>query len=442
MGNIIRRKFTSEVCRTVYPCTSCSRDVIDFEDPNAKFADNYVKTTKYTFLTFLPLNLWEQLHRFANCYFLFIVFLNFMPRVEAFAKELAAIPVIAVLAFTAIKDGFEDLKRFRADKRVNSTEANVFSVGEMTYVKRKWAEIRPGDFVKLHTNEVIPADILLLKSSEISGMCHIETANLDGETNLKQRECVHSSQIQNFTPEEFTWPVEVEAPNPELYSFSGRIQTPVPTVVKKENLLLRGCILRNTDSVEGMVIYAGRETKTVLNNSGRKFKRSKLERRLNKDIIWCILILAILCITGSVGSYIWLSSLPGANIPFVKTEETDNIALSAFINFWTFVIILQAVIPLPLYITVEGVKVLQIFYMEHDLGLYDAIRDRRVEVHAFNIPEDLGQIEYVFCDKTGTLTENRMVFKRAVINGIDYWVDEELPVEVLDENVPQDTDVS
>eukprot|EP00108_Taenia_solium_P007625 TsM_001104100 transcript=TsM_001104100 gene=TsM_001104100 len=472
MGNIIRRKSTSEVCRTVHPCTSYSRDLIDFEDPNAKFADNYVRTTKYTLLTFLPLNLWEQLHRFANCYFLFIVFLNFMPRVEAFAKELAGIPVMAVLAFTAIKDGFEDLKRFRADQRVNSTEANVFSVGEMAYVKRKWAEIRPGDFVKLHTNEVIPADILLLKSSEISGMCHIETANLDGETNLKQRECVRSSQIQlkellkvnshlcklfmsardynmifyqlrqTFTPEEFLWPVEVEAPNPELYRFSGRIQTPVPTVVKKENLLLRGCILRNTDSVEGMVIYAGRETKTVLNNSGRKFKRSKLERRLNKDIIWCILILVILCITGSVGSYIWLSSLPGANIPFLKTEETDNMALSAFINFWTFVIILQALIPLPLYITVEGVKVLQIFYMEHDLGLYDATRDRCVEAHAFNIPEDLGQIEYVFCDKTGTLTENRMVFKRAVINGIDYWVDEELPVEVLDENVSQDTDVT
>ncbi|KAL5104389.1 putative phospholipid-transporting ATPase VA [Taenia crassiceps] len=365
-----------------------------------------------------------------------------MPRVEAFAKELAALPVMAVLTFTAIKDGFEDLKRFRADKRVNSTETSVFSVEEGTYVMRKWADIRPGDFVKLHTNEVIPADILLLKSSDISGMCHIETANLDGETNLKQRECVRSSHIHAFTPEEFLWPVEVEAPNAELYHFSGRIHTPVPTVVRKENMLLRGCILRNTDSVEGMVIYAGRETKTALNNSSREFKRSELEKRLNRDIIWCILILAILCITGSVGSYIWLSSLPGANIPFLKPEESDNIVLSAFINFWTFVIILQAVIPLPLYITVEGVKVLQIFFMEHDLGLYDARRDRRIETHAFNIPEDLGQIEYVFCDKTGTLTENKMVFKRAVINGIDYWVDEELPVEVLDENVSQDTDVT
>ncbi|VDD79951.1 unnamed protein product [Mesocestoides corti] len=284
-----------------------------------------------------------------------------MPRVEAFAKEVSVIPVLFVLAATAVKDGFEELRRHRADQKA-------------------------------------------------------------------------------FTPEEFSWPVEVEAPNAELYHFSGRIYSPEPVIVRKDNLLLRGCIVRNTDTVEGMVIYAGRETKAALNNSGRKFKRSKLERRLNRDIIWCILILVILCITGSVGmfrlfysfnyfychlgSYIWLHSLPGENILFLESLESKDILLSAFINFWTFVIIFQAVIPLPLYITIEGVKILQVFFMHNDLGLYDSERDRRAEVHAFNIPEDLGQVEYVFCDKTGTLTENKMVFKRAVINGVDYWVDE------------------
>lgn len=62
--------------------------------------------------------------------------------------------------------------------------------------------------------------------------------------------------------------------------------------------------------------------------------------------------------------------------------------------------------------------------MNNDIELYDPMRNKRIEVHAFNIPEDLGQIEYVFCDKTGTLTKNKMIFKRAVINGIDYCADE------------------
>ena len=128
MGNIIRRKSQAEVSRTVYPCTSYPRDLVNFEDPNAEFANNYVKTTKYTIWTFIPLNLWEQLHRFANCYFIFILGLNFIPQVGAFAKELAILPVLGVLAFTAIKDGIEDLKRFRADKVVNNTVVEVFSV--------------------------------------------------------------------------------------------------------------------------------------------------------------------------------------------------------------------------------------------------------------------------------------------------------------------------
>ncbi|VDL57277.1 unnamed protein product [Hymenolepis diminuta] len=186
----------------------------------------------------------------------------------------------------------------------------------------------------------------------------------------------------------------------------------------------------------------GRETKAFLNNSGRKFKRSKLERQLNRDIIWCILILIILCATGAIGSFVWLHSLPGDNILFLLSEVSSNIPLSAFINFLTFVIIFQAVIPLPLYLTIEGVKMVILFFMNNDIELYDPMRNKRIEVHAFNIPEDLGQIEYVFCDKTGTLTKNKMIFKRAVINGIDYCADEEIPMEMLDGDTDHQTIVT
>ncbi|BHF63667.1 Probable phospholipid-transporting ATPase VB [Sparganum proliferum] len=216
----------------------------------------------------------------------------------------------------------------------------------------------------------------------------------------------------------------------ELYEFSFKSSlAPKPIIVRKENLLLRGCILRNTDSVEGMVIYAGRETKAVLNNSGRKFKRSKLERRINKDIIWCVLILAIVCITGAVGCYIWLQSFPSYEIPFLAGHKSEDSSFEAFTNFWTCIIIFQNIIPLPLYVTIEFVKLFQVWFIANDVELYDEKKNKRVEVRAFNIPEDLGQIEYVFCDKTGTLTENKMEFRRAAINGVDYWADEAIPSE-------------
>ncbi len=126
MGNYFKPKVQHEPLRTIHPSTAFPRDSEFFLDPNATYADNRGKTTKYTILTFIPLNLWEQLHRFANVYFIFIVILNFMPKVDAFAKEVAPIPVVIVLGLTAIKDGFEDLRRFIADKRVNQTEAEVF----------------------------------------------------------------------------------------------------------------------------------------------------------------------------------------------------------------------------------------------------------------------------------------------------------------------------
>ncbi|VEL29585.1 unnamed protein product [Protopolystoma xenopodis] len=119
-----------------------------------------------------------------------------MPEVNAFAKEVAPIPVVIVLAITGIKDAYEDFCRYRADKKVNNALCQVYCPNDRCYVKDEWSLIRPGDFVRLHANEVIPADILVLSSSDLSGICHIETANLDGENNLKQREIVKIASLE------------------------------------------------------------------------------------------------------------------------------------------------------------------------------------------------------------------------------------------------------
>lgn len=188
-------------------------------------ADNRLKTTKYTLLSFLPKNLFEQFHRLANVYFVLIALFNFVPVLNAFQPELALAPVLFILAVTAIKDLWEDYSRHRSDHEINHMDCLVYCRDEKKFVNRYWKEVRVGDFVQLRCNEIIPADILLLSSSDPDGLCHIETANLDGETNLKQRQVVREflELDAEFNPLKFTSIIECEKPNNDLSRFRGNI---------------------------------------------------------------------------------------------------------------------------------------------------------------------------------------------------------------------------
>lgn len=87
---------------------------------------NAIRTTKYTIFNFVFKNLWEQFHRWANLYFLFIVLLNYIPQVEAVGKEVAYMPLLFVLVTIAGKDIFEDYRRFKSDREVNHRLCRVY----------------------------------------------------------------------------------------------------------------------------------------------------------------------------------------------------------------------------------------------------------------------------------------------------------------------------
>ena len=106
------------------------------DQPNSAYLNNRIRTTKYTLLSFIPRNLFEQFHRFANLYFLFIVLLNWVPAINAFGKEISMIPVILVLIVTAVKDLFEDRRRYSSDKKMNNSSCRVYSTVESQFVKR------------------------------------------------------------------------------------------------------------------------------------------------------------------------------------------------------------------------------------------------------------------------------------------------------------------
>ncbi|XP_022321882.2 phospholipid-transporting ATPase VD-like isoform X3 [Crassostrea virginica] len=430
MGNFFNKSNKSGPrFRTVVPNHMVEPDipVKHKSHPNREFRSNRIKTTKYSLLTFLPKNLFEQFHRFANLYFILVVALNWVPQVQAFGKEIAMIPVIFVLAVTAVKDAFEDFRRYKSDRKINRHTCRRYSSEDKRYVKSEWMEVHAGDFVHLACDEIIPADILLLHSSDPLGICHLETSNLDGETNLKQRQIVHGLKYQGnkFAVQKFKYKVECELPNAEIYKFNGyiKLDSGEKVSLNKDNLLLRGCTIKNTDFVEGIVLYAGHETKAMLNNRSPRYKRSKLERRINRDVIYCVILLLFLCLFCAIASGIWLSNFEDSTvvlfIPF-ESLEWYNPYFQAFVVFFTYIIIFQTVIPLPLYVSVEIVKLGQVYFINNDIELYYEPMDKRIECRALNITEDLGQIEYIFSDKTGTLTENQMEFKSCTIGGTDY----------------------
>ncbi|XP_011798261.1 PREDICTED: probable phospholipid-transporting ATPase VA, partial [Colobus angolensis palliatus] len=390
-------------------------------------ADNRLKTTKYTLLSFLPKNLFEQFHRPANVYFVFIALLNFVPAVNAFQPGLALAPVLFILAITAFRDLWEDYSRHRSDHKINHLGCLVFSREEKKYVNRFWKEIHVGDFVRLRCNEIFPADILLLSSSDPDGLCHIETANLDGETNLKRRQVVRgfSELVSEFNPLTFTSVIECEKPNNDLSRFRGCIihDNGKKAGLYKENLLLRGCTLRNTDAVVGIVIYAGHETKALLNNSGPRYKRSKLERQMNGDVLWCVLLLVCMSLFSAVGHGLWIWRYQEKkSLFYVPTSDGSSLSpvTAAVYSFLTMIIVLQVLIPISLYVSIEIVKACQVYFINQDVQLYDEETDSQLQCRALNITEDLGQIQYIFSDKTGTLTENKMVFRRCTVSGVEY----------------------
>ncbi|KAK6140431.1 hypothetical protein DH2020_025815 [Rehmannia glutinosa] len=279
----------------------------DPERTNEKFefAGNSIRTGKYSVLTFLPRNLFEQFHRVAYIYFLVIAILNQLPQLAVFGRGASILPLAFVLLVTAIKDAYEDYRRHRSDKIENSRLAWVL-VNEQ-FQQIRWKEIRVGEIIKVSANETLPCDMVLLSTSETTGVAYVQTTNLDGESNLKTRYAKQETQMKNPENEKISGLIKCEKPNRNIYGFQANMDIDGKRVsLGPSNIILRGCELKNTEWAIGVAVFAGRETKAMLNNSGAPSKRSQLETRMNREIIFLSIFLVALCVIISVCHGVWL----------------------------------------------------------------------------------------------------------------------------------------
>jgi len=232
-----------------------------------KFTSNVVTTAKSNIITFLPKNLFEQFCRLANIYFLIISAFQQVPGVSPTGRWTTLGPLIFVLAVTALKEAYEDVKRHQQDNLVNNSPTEVLRNG--IFVETAWKHVLTGDIVRVKNKQFIPADLVILASSESQGMCYIETASLDGETNLKIRQSIEETTFLETQESLSTFKghIDCEQPNNRLYTYDGNItfnSRLYPLGAKQ--LLLRGAMLRNTKWIHGVVIFTGKDSKLVKNS--------------------------------------------------------------------------------------------------------------------------------------------------------------------------------
>uniref|UniRef100_A0A3B4VBU8 Phospholipid-transporting ATPase n=1 Tax=Seriola dumerili TaxID=41447 RepID=A0A3B4VBU8_SERDU len=374
-----------------------------------KYATNAIKTSKYNLFTFLPLNLFEQFQRIANAYFLFLLVLQVIPQISSLSWFTTVVPLVLVLSVTAAKDATDDIVSIHAV--VLHLSFLHCSLTLPPFCRHFFCFSSPFPHPRLHLSR-----LLFLR-----------------ETNLKVKQALPvtgdlGEDIEKLA--DFNGEVRCEPPNNRLDRFMGTLTFAGQKYpLDNEKILLRGCTLRNTEWCFGLVLFGGPETKLMQNCGKSTFKRTSIDRLMNVLVLCIFGFLAFMCTILAIGNWIWELNEGSQFMVFLPRQDGNDAAFSAFLTFWSYVIILNTVVPISLYVSVEFIRLGNSFYIDWDRKMYYARSDTPAEARTTTLNEELGQIKYVFSDKTGTLTQNIMTFNKCSINGKSFGKTQNIRVD-------------
>ncbi|XP_039695302.1 putative phospholipid-transporting ATPase IIB isoform X4 [Pteropus medius] len=365
-----------------------------------KHPRNIIKNQKYNVFTFIPGVLYEQFKFFLNLYFLVVSCSQFVPALKIGYLYTYWAPLGFVLAVTITREAIDEFRRFQRDKEVNSQLYSKLTVRGKVQVKS--SDIQVGDLIVVEKNQRIPSDMVFLRTSEKAGSCFIRTDQLDGETDWKLKVAVSCTQRLPALGDLFSISAYVHAQKPQLdiHSFEGTFtrddsDPPVHESLSIENTLWASTVVAS-GTVIGVVIYTGKETRSVLNTSNPNNKVGLLDLELNqltKALFLALVALSVVMVT-----------LQGFVGPWYR-------------NLFRFLLLFSYIIPISLRVNLDMGKAAYGWMVMRDENIPGTV------VRTSTIPEELGRLVYLLTDKTGTLTRNEMVFKRLHLGTVSYGTD-------------------
>ncbi|ADM11693.1 phospholipid-translocating P-type ATPase [Encephalitozoon intestinalis ATCC 50506] len=415
--------------------------------------ENKIVTSKYTAMTFFPLNIYHQLSRPSNLFFLLTLILLSIPAISPFSPFTYLLAFVVVVGASMMKDGVEDYRRHKQDRIINEKPANVVRrQGEDARVEEIHVEdLSAGDLIFIMKDQEVPGDVVLLNSRvktsdgiKCKNYCFIETSNLDGETNLKKKTAQHhipceegrtvlecgEGKLDICSCDKYYMDSISEFYVEDTGDLLNKFECQVTiggenTLCNEKNVLLRGSRVRNTERVLGIVVSVGKQTKLGKSHFKVKMKISLFEKRIGDFIFGIFMIyLGILAVTSILGAR------------FLRKDDIEYLYLHEYLTndslkqTGTNYILFSYLIPLSLFVTLEVSRMFHSMFISYDdemvgNGMKSMCRNS-------NITEDIGMIEYILTDKTGTLTKNSMVFKYChVYNSEDLISREDLKEESL-----------
>ncbi|UJR23043.1 hypothetical protein I4U23_026069 [Adineta vaga] len=360
------------------------------------YPQNIIRNQKYNIMTFFPLVFFQQFRSFLNLYGLIMAITQFIPSVRISPLYTYWFPIAFILCISMIREGYDDMKRRLRDRELNSQKYTLLKAnGQKEQIPS--SDIQVSDMIIIQKNQHVPADVVLLQTSDKSGTCFIRTDQLDGETDWKLRVATTLTQsladISVMTADKNTLgKIHAEPPSLSIHEFTGVLSWKGDEPITADNTLWSGTVLA-AGEVICCVIYTGSDTRMVMNTSKPRAKFGLADAEINK--------LAKLLIAAGL------------------TLSITMVALKGFVGDWIrdlvrFLLLFSHMIPISLRMNCDIGKLVSSGFIQYDKNIPGTV------VRTSTIPEELGRVGYLLSDKTGTLTQNIMMFKRLHLGTASY----------------------